>query len=570
MSGKNAKFLPLDQAAGLLKALGKALPAPGHPACGTPACAPNPPASQTADIEHEMMLRSIEAKNQAHREREAVRNSKKGKAKKAVKPAKGQKPKQVLKANGMRAALEQILADERARETKPAAPVTKTTSPQQDRLVHAKALRQLLAQSAPAIEPRPTAISPRTKRAITTAIATGAEAFSAAAGRDEDGFIVGFDFGTSSVKLGVRQPYSPVEPAAMPVPAELQSGGHPYLWQTAVWFDPKSARFSLVPGPGREVLEGFKTGIIGGFSGERVRSDLPVTRAEAAIAFLALHLAQMLGWYHTARPLGSMGGGHFLSINIGIPVAAHDDEKTFATFMRIVAAAHALAPQAAELTLDLVRAAHQAAPAKLPEGYLLVPELTAAIVGYATALTSQPGSHILVDVGASTLDIVAFNLVGAERIAVFAADVELLGAAALDVARAHGVHDVAFKSACDWQFEHVYGQARSRHRAADGFSPQLRRRPVQLVTTGGGCATTVHSPFIAEMTQDKCLGNLPPIRPLPPTGFATNKCDTSRLLLAYGLTRDVQELLELKLPSQVPSIISPDAPPNTFVSKDMV
>lgn len=34
-------------------------------------------------------------------------------------------------------------------------------------------------------------------------------------------------------------------------------------------------------------------------------------------------------------------------------------------------------------------------------------------------------------------------------------------------------------------------------------------------------------------------------------------CDTTRLLLAYGLTRDIQELLELKLPSQVPSLDPP-------------
>src|SRR3546814_1753842 len=81
---------------------------------------------------------------------------------------------------------------------------------------------------------------------------------------------------------------------------------------------------------------------------------------------------------------------------------------------------------------------------------------------------------MLVDVGSSTLDIVAFNLVGRERVAVFSAAVELLGAAALDSALSRQLSAGDFKRACDHEFEEVFGRARSPERAQDGFHAAYR------------------------------------------------------------------------------------------------
>ena len=50
----------------------------------------------------------------------------------------------------------------------------------------------------------------------------------------------------------------------------------------------------------------------------------------------------------------------------------------------------------------------------------------------------------------------------------------------------------------------------------------------------------------------------------------TGVSDPSRLLLAYGLTRDIPELLELKLPSQVPDIQPRQGPSQPYISKDDV
>jgi hypothetical protein len=282
-----------------------------------------------------------------------------------------------------------------------------------------------------------------------------------------------------------------------------------------------------------------------------------------------MQIAHFLGWYSIAKPLAE-GGDRFLSINIGIPVAAHDDEKAFKTFRHIVCAAQSLVGRAGTLSLGNVREAHQKSSAHCPAGWELVPELTAAIAGYAADPTSQSGAHVLIDVGASTLDIVAFNHLRQERIAVISAGVELLGSSALETAISDGMTEADCRWACDRQFQSVFFDACRPSRGSNGFSPKLRSRDVQLITTGGGCASAIHSEFIATQICPEILGTLPIVRPEPPLSGISGECDASRLLIAYGLTRDVPELLELKLPSQVPDIKPRHGPTINPPSKDDV
>ncbi|MBX7512995.1 hypothetical protein K3179_00390 [Qipengyuania sp. GH38] len=478
----------------------------------------------------------------------------------------------MLKFPGAKAALRKLQEEEQRAQDDAAAPAPEPAP--DPNTAHKDAfhrIRAIVGSRSPSIEPRPTIVSAQTAKQIEEHIARGAADFAAHPEPDLDnGFIIGFDFGTSSLKLAVRQPYK-VGPsiAFLSVPYELRSGSHSHLWQTALWFDPENEAFSLFPQPGMAVLEGFKTGIIGGHGGERVHTDLPVTRAEAAIAYIALQMAHFLGWYAETRPLTS-GGERFLSINVGIPVAAHDDEKAFKSFRHIVSAARELVPFAEKLTLSDVRKTHQSSSGSLPEGWYLIPELTAAIAGYTSEPTSLDGAHVLIDVGASTLDIVAFNHVRRERNAVISAGVELLGAAALEAARADNISDESFCWACDRQFHSVFGEACRPSRGSTGFHPDLRSRDVQLITTGGGCESSLHSAFIEHKNVPKILGSLLVMRPEPPASSVTGVSDPSRLLLAYGLTRDIPELLDLKLPSQVQDITPQKAVLGTYVSKDDV
>ena len=193
-------------------------------------------------------------------------------------------------------------------------------------------------------------------------------------------------------------------------------------------------------------------------------------------------------------------------------------------------------------------------------------------MGYANAATSKFGSHVLVDVGASTLDIVAFNLLDqsdGHEIKAFAASVELLGAAALDVAKKKRISGVTFLKACNFQFGDTYSYA-SRPDVADiCFSKVKRRENVQLVITGGGCNTKLHSKFVGSLPE-RLLGEQTIERPLPPSKIAEETCDLSRLLLAYGLAHDDPEMPEPTLPSRIPTKPIVDHGALEAISKDQI
>lgn len=454
-------------------------------------------------------------------------------------------------------------------ESTPAVPVAPPPPPPPTTKQLIERIRMLFGETPPPIETRPQRTLPWVRTGVEECIALGAELIRAKPEPDHSGYIIGCDFGTSSIKLAVRQPYRAGNPtAARPAPNLLQSNRHPYLWQSVIWFSPDSEEFSLLPGKGKVALEGFKAGILAGGGGKRILPDLAVKRNEAAAAFLALQLAHCLGWYEKTQPLGGDAAKNFLAINIGIPVAAQDDTKTYRDFRHIVSAARALMPYATCLTHSKVRECYQASTHDLPSGFDLVPELTAAISGYANEPFARDGAHILIDVGASTLDVVAFNLVNRERVAAFAAEVNLLGAAALEAAQSDGFPHDLFRRACIEQYDQVFNYARHPRVAPRNFDATLRRNPVQLMAIGGGCKTAVHKEFIARVHPT--LGDLKLMHPSPPAQMTRIKCEASRLLLAYGLTSDIPEQLELRRPSEIPPINDQQSAPISFISKDDV
>ena len=425
-------------------------------------------------------------------------------------------------------------------------------------------------------EARPGSVSQETADAVAAAIASGSRVLANRPGPDLSGFIVGIDFGTSALKLAVAQPYQAGDPVrAMETPPCLRAppDRHPHLWPTVVWYNRATAAFTLVPMPGCIALDGFKAGLISGQGHRPADPALDVTKSEACAAFLALQLAHLFGWYAREKPLASAGAAHFLSVNIGVPVQSMDQRPIVDAFNRVVQASHYLAAHASNLTLPLVRKVVAEATAVRPPGFELVPELAAAIAGYAADPTTPSGPHVLVDVGAATLDIVAFNLLErGQRISVMASGVEMFGAASLQWARLGNIADNVFKDACDHQFDAVYGHAGSPERDPRGFHPAHRGASIiRLVTTGGGCATELHGRFIDEMIKPGVLGVGPVGRPVPPTWIASSPCDRSRLLVAYGLTRDVPAIARCRLPSEIEDLPRrPQLAGHEPISKDMV
>jgi hypothetical protein len=404
-------------------------------------------------------------------------------------------------------------------------------------------------------EARPTAVSVETRREIEQRLSRGARILRERPSLHPDGFVIGMDFGTSSTKVVVHQPFMMGDPSkAIPVPPELRSGGLQHLWQTALWFSSDDGSFSLFPKPGAVALEGFKAGII---QGQGARSDAAgVPRSLAAAAYIGLLFGYVVGYFDETQPLGRTEVNHCAALHLGIPVASKDHPTVRPEFERIADAAWSIAQHADGATVELVeRAYDEASPARVSEGLhgiRVYGELEGVIAGYLATPDQRPGPHMVVDVGASTLDAATFRLYvteGERRADVYATEVEILGAEALNWASAAGVAEDDFRRACGhvaWKTFHDTRRSKDR-----GFDRTTGVEPVKFLFVGGGRHTDLHSKLFDNPPKDIYLG-APTTTPAPANATVSEPgVDFARLLVAYGLSRDPSWLPKTRLPSQV-------------------
>ena len=143
------------------------------------------------------------------------------------------------------------------------------------------------------------------------------------------------------------------------------------------------------------------------------RPDDERARALAA-AYLGVTLRTARRWLLSNQ--AGIYGQYFLrwALNLGIPSAGYDDEQVRATFGLVARAAWELSLESRAPTLETaVRACRDARGDGDPDADTpidVVPEIVAEVVGYARSKFKKHGLHVVVDVGASTLDICGFNL----------------------------------------------------------------------------------------------------------------------------------------------------------------
>lgn len=96
--------------------------------------------------------------------------------------------------------------------------------------------------------PPPTTIDQDEADDLQSCLRAGANLLSARPLPDETGFLVGFDFGTSSSKIVVHQPGAGDLAYTLPVPEALrvieQGRCQQHLWRSVVWFCPDDGRFT--------------------------------------------------------------------------------------------------------------------------------------------------------------------------------------------------------------------------------------------------------------------------------------------------------------------------------------
>lgn len=193
----------------------------------------------------------------------------------------------------------------------------------------------------------------------------------------------------------------------------------------------------------------------------RVASDLklPFLEVQAskdglvdATVFLALIMRYVRAWW-LHRQAGLIRNRSLeWNINLGAPTSPWHDNVIRAKYERAAKAAWMLSvgrtPIRVEHAVDALERARRSADKNLPP-VEVVPEFVAQIASYTRSPQRQPDLHILVDVGAGTVDIVTFNVhrndrTGEDHFPIFWASVSNLGTHYLMARRLRGC-----PTACD-------------------------------------------------------------------------------------------------------------------------
>jgi hypothetical protein len=282
--------------------------------------------------------------------------------------------------------------------------------------------------------------------------------------------VIGLDFGTSASKVVIQAPDLPGRPSFAVDFGSLSYQSRPYLLPTKLWMTPDK-EFSLRSGEGTQPINDIKIELFSKderFTTKYGPTHLSLPPQEIAAIYLALLLRHSRKWFlETKRDYVREFKRFRWSLNLGVPSPCIEDNEENKVFQRVGKAAWMLSTLEDELiTLEsaTTELKHVDNP-KYWENYEeytcdfdIIPEIAAGAVGYALSNLRREGLHVMVDIGASTVDVCSFRLQakeGSNSYALLIADVKQLGTVRLynervsAIKRAYEIHTDALRDKHD-------------------------------------------------------------------------------------------------------------------------
>ena len=413
--------------------------------------------------------------------------------------------------------------------------------------------------------------------------------------------VVGFDFGTSCTKVVIQ---SPTKLRGRAVAVDFEELGHfsSHRLLPTVITEASSGEVHLGAGTDRpgQVRNDLKIRLL--------EQEVPASPEELegytarAAAHVGLALRRARQWFLTAEQRNYGTDRFRWAMNFGVPSAGFDDDEIRERFHRVARAGWALSLTPEHVTLKRaiasVRAADRGSKSKVDATIEVVPEVAAQVVGYAKSRQRRDGLHLLVDIGASTIDVCAFLLHGVDGDDVYellSAEVKQLGLLALHAARMRAAPSVSDLQTVpgdlvvpipDWTGKvKLSPEVREQLERADaayvgGCSRQVlykvmnhvrkRRDPhsphwetgLPIFVCGGGSADRV-APVIVRQAEAaakknwvKCKGFEPNLLPVPVSLAGGIEADSfrQRLSVAYGLSFDSFNIGTIDSPREIQDV----------------
>lgn len=268
---------------------------------------------------------------------------------------------------------------------------------------------------------------------------------------------IGVDFGTATTKVVVRTYYEPEQPGFAVDFKQLAHASSPYLASTSLWIS-EDLSLALTHSKNASLLTDFKYALMqptkkrllarGGWADGKC-FDAAIVSA----AYLALVLRHSRQWFLDEHCRSFGGRSIRWNVSLGLPSTNYDNDSLCDQYLNVCGAAWLLSLHANPY--KLTNSDQKIASVSDLEGRLsrvdesnkpmveftgdeeasntvigLLPEVVAEVAGYANSFRRRNGLHLLIDIGASTVDICSFILHerdGADRYEILTAEVEPLG-----------------------------------------------------------------------------------------------------------------------------------------------
>lgn len=239
---------------------------------------------------------------------------------------------------------------------------------------------------------------------------------------DESDIVIGFDFGTSSSKIVIRDSG---RQTAYAVPfGPLACSGNTYIIPTQVYvsndgfFSLTSEKFScnelkifLMEDPDKPVYS--------------IQTQIEaVTASELVAAYMALVIQTARTWFLEKNNIIYLNTNIYWQLNLGIPSENYDNRQQEKAFQIVAMAAWRLSRLTTPINISHAKQIMVEAKALIedpnnmpidseslwlhPDFVNTHPEVIMEVVGYVRSPSRTDGLHLLVDVGASTLDAAMF------------------------------------------------------------------------------------------------------------------------------------------------------------------
>lgn len=324
-----------------------------------------------------------------------------------------------------------------------------------------------------------------------------------------------------------------------------------------------------------------------------LQGDYSATCQVEIVSFLALVLRHCRAWLLNEHKNTYKGQYIDWFVNTGLPTDSYHSDKLTEVYQNIVQAAWFASIQPGPIILDntqcFIESGRYQFPAigtvkndiatrmLHPDAFGLFPEFVAQVTGYVRSPLRQPDLHIIVDVGAGTVDVTVFNVHekdGEDIFPVFAKSVEPLGVQYLVIHRLNmngytgdwkpEAQDVPLSEP---QFASRLGLTRKELHTIDAsFRKKVhgqilsllsytkkQRYPksrkwhdgVPLFMSGGGAKVDFYDDLISSMEHGECpyklsRTHLPKPEQLAAEGLPRDGYD--RLSVAYGLSFDALDI----------------------------